>query len=150
MMQCFVCHLTQLEPIDAYAKHKGLMNYNKKHSCYEHPNLYKKWGLFLLQKVAETQSEKQGTKKRKLVPPSQITNFFGNQWPYHKSNPLQQAFQTLISFDFKFKFLLSSSNFFLLTFFLCKKSSNYPFLGGIYNIGVQDWRFALCCSIGIS
>jgi choline kinase len=30
MMECFVCHLTQLEPIDAYAKHKGLMNYNKK------------------------------------------------------------------------------------------------------------------------
>jgi hypothetical protein len=46
MMQCFVCHLTQLEPIDAYAKHKGLMNYNKKHACHEHPNLYKKWGLF--------------------------------------------------------------------------------------------------------
>jgi hypothetical protein len=65
---------------------KGLMNYNKnhgtsafkKHVCHEHPNLYKKWGLFLLHKVVETQSEKQGTKKRKNFPPSQITIFFGN------------------------------------------------------------------------
>jgi hypothetical protein len=80
-----------LEPIDAHGKHKGLMNYNKnhctsalkKHSCHEHPNMYKKWGLFLLQKVAKTQSEKQGTKKRKIVLASQITNIFGNQWPYH-------------------------------------------------------------------
>jgi hypothetical protein len=68
MMQCFVCHLTQLEPIDAYAKHKGLMNYNKKHACHEHPNLYKKWGLFLLQKVAETQSENKGQRRGNLSP----------------------------------------------------------------------------------
>ncbi len=32
-------------------------------------------GLFLLQRVTKTQSEKQGSKKRKIIPPSQITCF---------------------------------------------------------------------------
>ncbi len=99
-MQYFVCHFIQLEPIDAHGNHKGLMNYNKnhgtnalkKHACHEHPNLYKKWGLFLLQKVTKTQSEKQRTKKKKIVPPFQMINVFGNQWPYNKSDPLQQTF----------------------------------------------------------
>jgi hypothetical protein len=57
------------------------MSYNKNHGtstvkkiyCHEHPYLYKKWGLFLLQRVTKTQSEKQGSKKRKIVPLSQIT-----------------------------------------------------------------------------
>ncbi len=57
MMQCIVCHLTQLEPIDAHGKHKGLMNYNKnhgtsalkKHVCHEHPNMYKKWVIFIVE-----------------------------------------------------------------------------------------------------
>jgi hypothetical protein len=31
----------------------------KKHACHEHPNLYKKWGMFMLQMVIETQSEEQ-------------------------------------------------------------------------------------------
>jgi hypothetical protein len=55
MMHCFVCHPTQLKFFDVQGKHKGLVNNKnhgtnalKKHTCYEHPNLYKKWGLFLL------------------------------------------------------------------------------------------------------
>jgi hypothetical protein len=56
MMHCFLCHPTQLELLDAEGKHKGLVSYNKnhgtsilkKHACHEHPNLYKKWSLFLL------------------------------------------------------------------------------------------------------
>ncbi len=76
------------------------MSYNKnhgtsvlrKHACHEYPYLYKKCGLFLLQRVVKTQSEKQGTNKRKIVPLSQITNFFGNQGPYHKSDSLHQTF----------------------------------------------------------
>jgi len=66
MMHCFVCHPTQLELLDAQGKHKGLVSYNKnhdisvlkKHACHEHLVLYKKWGLFLLQRIIETQSEK--------------------------------------------------------------------------------------------
>jgi len=66
MMCCFVCHPTQLELLNVQGKHKGLVNYNKnhginalkKHACHEHLDLYKKWGLFLLQRVIETQSEK--------------------------------------------------------------------------------------------
>jgi len=66
MMHCFVCHPTQLELLDAQGKHKGFVNYNKnhdisvlkKHACHDHLDLYKKWGLFLLQRVIETQSEK--------------------------------------------------------------------------------------------
>ncbi len=63
MMHCFAYHLTQLELLDAQGKHKGLVSYNKnhgicvlkKHACLEHPeNSYKKWGLFLLQRVIET------------------------------------------------------------------------------------------------
>jgi hypothetical protein len=46
-----------LEPIDAHGKHKGLMNYNKnhgtsalkKHVCHEHPNMYKKWVIFIVE-----------------------------------------------------------------------------------------------------
>jgi hypothetical protein len=30
----------------------------KKYACHEHSYLYKKWKLFLLQRVIETQSEK--------------------------------------------------------------------------------------------
>ncbi len=56
----------------------------RKHACHEYLDLYKKCGLFLLQRVVENQSEKQGTKKRKIVPLSQITNFFGSQGAYHK------------------------------------------------------------------
>jgi hypothetical protein len=48
-----------LQHIDAHGKHKGVMGYNKnhgtnalkKHVCNEHPNLYKNWGLFMLQMV---------------------------------------------------------------------------------------------------
>ncbi len=54
-------------------------------------DLYKKWGLFLLQKVTKTQSGKQGSNNRKIVPPSQITDFFGSQRPYHKLDPLHWA-----------------------------------------------------------
>jgi hypothetical protein len=42
--------------------------------------------------VTKTRREKHGSKKGKIVLPFQITYFFGNQWPYHKSNPLQHAF----------------------------------------------------------
>ncbi len=92
----FFGHTTQLELIDVQGKHKRLVSYNKnhgtsalkKHVCHEHLDLYKKWGRFLLHKVAKTQSDKQETNKSKIVPPSQITNFFDSQWPYHKSNPL--------------------------------------------------------------
>jgi hypothetical protein len=56
MMWCFICHPIQLEFIDVQGKHKGLENYNKnhgislfkKHACHGHPDLYKKWGFFLL------------------------------------------------------------------------------------------------------
>jgi hypothetical protein len=97
MMHCFVCHPTQLEFLDAQRGHKGLVSYNKNHdtnalkkyACHEYNfRVVQKWGLFLLQRVKETQSEKQGSKKRKIVPPSQITYLFGSQRPYHKSNPL--------------------------------------------------------------
>jgi hypothetical protein len=64
----------------------------RKHACHEYPNLCKKCGLLLLQRVVETQSAKQGTKKRKIVPPFQITNFFGSQQPYHKLYLLHQTF----------------------------------------------------------
>jgi len=55
-------------------------------------DLYKKWGLFLLQKVTKTQSGKQGSNNRKIVPLSQIIDFFGSQRPYHKLDPLHWAF----------------------------------------------------------
>jgi hypothetical protein len=50
MMCCFVCCPTQLEPLDAQGKHKGLGNYDKnqgtsalkKYACHEHSYLYKK------------------------------------------------------------------------------------------------------------
>jgi hypothetical protein len=48
--------------------------------------------LFLLQKVVETQTEKQVTKKRKIVPPFQITIFFGSLHFYNESYPLQYSF----------------------------------------------------------
>jgi len=75
-----------LQHIDAHGKHKGVVGYNKnhgtnalkKHVCNEHPNLYKKWGLFKLQIVIKTQSEKQISKKQKFVPFFQIITFFGN------------------------------------------------------------------------
>ncbi len=96
MMCCFVCHPIQLELLDAHGKHKRLVSYNKNHgvstlkkyACHEHLDLYKKWGFFLLQKVIKTQSEKRGSKKKKIVPPFQIIKFFSNQQPYHKSNSL--------------------------------------------------------------
>jgi hypothetical protein len=73
-----------LELLDVQGKHKGLVNYNKKndintlkkHACHEHLDLYKKWGLFFLQRVIKTQSEKCGSKKRKIVLPFQNTIFF--------------------------------------------------------------------------
>ncbi len=84
MMCCFVYHPIQLELFDAQGKHKGVVSYNKNHNisalkkcaCREHLNLYKKWGLFLLLKVIKTQSERRGSKEKKIVPPFQITIFF--------------------------------------------------------------------------
>ncbi len=73
----------------SYNKNHGT-NVLKKHTCHEHPYFYKKWGL--LHRVIETQCDKQGTKKRKIVPLSQIIDFFGNQQPYHKLDSVQQAF----------------------------------------------------------
>jgi hypothetical protein len=59
--------------------------------------------------VIETQSEKQALKKRKIDPPFQIINFFGNQQPYNKSNPLQQTFlEDLILYVTKVHQFLSS------------------------------------------
>jgi hypothetical protein len=97
-----------LELLDVHGKHKGLVNYNKnhdistlkKHACHEHLYLYKNWGLFILQRVIEAQSEKCGSKKTKLVPPFQNTNSFVNQQPYHKSNLLQQALLENLVFYF--------------------------------------------------
>jgi hypothetical protein len=63
----------------------------KKHVYREHPNL-QEMGIFFLQRVTKTQSEKQATKKRKIVPPFQIINFFSNQHIYNKLNLLQHAF----------------------------------------------------------
>jgi hypothetical protein len=82
--KCFVCHPIQLQHIDAHGKHKGVVGYNKNHGthalnkyvCNEHPNLYKKWGSLKLQIVIKTQSEKQVSKKRKIVPFFQIIALF--------------------------------------------------------------------------
>jgi hypothetical protein len=47
-------------------KNKGFLSYNKnygtsslkKHDFNEHPKVYRRWGLFLLQKILETINEK--------------------------------------------------------------------------------------------
>jgi len=61
----------------SYSKNHGTSAL-RKHAFHEYPDLYKKCRLFLLQKVVGTQNEKQGTKKKKIVPPFQITNYFGS------------------------------------------------------------------------
>jgi len=74
MMHCFVNYPTQLKLFDVQGKHKGLVSYNKnhginilkKHACHEHPNLYKKWGLFLLQRVTKTKVKTRGQGKGNL------------------------------------------------------------------------------------
>ncbi len=76
MMWCFICHFIQLELIDVQRKYKRLVSYNKKHgtsvfkkhACHQHLDLYKKWGLFLLQRVAETKVKNKGQKRGKLSP----------------------------------------------------------------------------------
>jgi hypothetical protein len=45
------------------------------HSFNEHPQVYRRWELFLLQITLEIINEKQVTKKRKDFPPYQITTF---------------------------------------------------------------------------
>ncbi len=75
-MHCFVYHPIQLKLFDAQGKHKGLVNYNKNHgisilkkrACPEHPDLYKKWKLFLLQRVTKTKVKTRGQRRGKLSP----------------------------------------------------------------------------------
>jgi hypothetical protein len=45
------------------------------HNSNEHPKVYRRWELFLLQTMVEIFNEKQVTKKIKNLPPSQITTF---------------------------------------------------------------------------
>jgi len=45
------------------------------HNSNEHPKVYRRWELFLLQTMVEIVNEKQVTKKRINLPPSQITTF---------------------------------------------------------------------------
>jgi hypothetical protein len=57
---------------------KGLLNYNEdhgtssliKHTSNEHFNVYRRWGLFLLQTMAKTINERQVTNKNNFFPPS--------------------------------------------------------------------------------
>ncbi len=68
MMWCVVCHPTRRLEHEAKEKHEKLMSYNKnyginalkEHVC--HSNLYKKWGLLLLGKVANSKSYKKPIK----------------------------------------------------------------------------------------
>ncbi len=65
-----MCHPTHRLEHEAKEKHKGLMSYNKnygtnalkKHVYHVNSNLYKKWGLLLLGKVANSKSHKEPTK----------------------------------------------------------------------------------------
>jgi hypothetical protein len=70
----------------------------KKHVTHEQSKQYRKWGLFLLEKVSKTKSDKQVAKKKKIVPPFKFTKFFNNQCPYNKSNPTQQSFMEVLVF----------------------------------------------------
>ncbi len=74
----------------SYNKNQGTSTL-KKHVYHEQPYLYKKWRLFLLQMVTKTQSEKHGSKKRKIVPFLKSHNFLAinlfttNQIFYNKA-----------------------------------------------------------------
>jgi hypothetical protein len=57
--------------------------------------------------------------------------------------------KTLISFDFKFKILLSSLIcLFLVNIFLCNHNFDFSFQC-ICNIRIEDWKLVLCCNISI-
>jgi hypothetical protein len=67
-------------------KNKGLLNYNNQHgmsslknTSNEHLELYRRWGLFLLQRMRKT-NKNQVAKRRRIVPPFQIiiTNLISN------------------------------------------------------------------------
>jgi hypothetical protein len=121
-----------LELLDVQGKHKGLVNYNKKndintlkkHACHEHLDLYKKWGLFFLQRVIKTQSEKCGSKKRKIVLPFQNTIFFlstnnltTNQILYNK--PFWKTWFSILQRVTSLYFLLKCTSFGFAAMWAC-------------------------------
>lgn len=84
MMWCVVCHFIRLHEHDGQGKHKGLMSYNtnagisalKEHVCFEHSNLYNKWGAFLLYRVANKAQRRKKMFALFRSPNSLVTNAF--------------------------------------------------------------------------
>jgi hypothetical protein len=83
--------------VDSNGKNRGLVSYNtrygtsalKKHVTDKHVEEYRRWGLFVMQTSKYGRDQRQVARKRKTIPPSQITDFFDNHQPYNKCDPTQ-------------------------------------------------------------